>query len=305
MKFQQQPHTLLMIRPKRFGHNAETAYSNAFQSDGNDSPDTALLEFEKMVDLLKSHEVSVEVFDDTIEPAKPDAIFPNNWISFHEDGKVIVYPMLATNRRLERRNDIIESLTGQFSINSIEDLSSEENHDVFLEGTGSIVFDHVNAIAYACLSPRTNETLFYKLCKIIRYKPILFNALDEQGKPIYHTNVMMSVGEKFAVVCLDAIQNDADQEIVLDSLGSTGHKIISISYDQMRSFAGNILEVKSSANENLVLISETALKSLLPGQVNAITQHADLLSVAIPTIEKIGGGGVRCMVAGIHLPPLK
>jgi hypothetical protein len=305
MKFQQQPHTVLMIRPKRFAFNSETANSNAFQSDGNTQTDLALHEFEKMVDLLRAHEVAVEVFDDTPDPAKPDAIFPNNWISFHEDGKVILYPMMAANRRLERRKDIIEHLKNKFLVQSIEDLSSEENNNAFLEGTGSIVFDHVNSMAYACRSPRTSESVFKQLCKIINYKGILFDALDESGKPIYHTNVMMSVGEKFVIVCLDSIHNDADQEIILESFAETGRKVISISYDQMRAFAGNILEVKSQADENLVLISETALRSLLPGQVNAITQYAELLPISIPTIERTGGGGVRCMVAGIHLPRVK
>jgi hypothetical protein len=305
MNFQQQPHTLLLIRPKRFGFNAQTASSNSFQVKSDADLKSVAAEFDQLVDLLSAHEISVEVFDDTPEPAKPDAIFPNNWISFHEDGKVILYPMLAENRRSERRQDIIEQLKTRFTVNEIVDFSAEEKHEKYLEGTGSLVFDHTNAMAYACRSARTNEELVGKLCRKIKYKPIIFNALDEAGKPIYHTNVMMSVAGKFTVVCIDSIKSDEDQESVLGNLTTTGHKVIAISYAQMRSFAGNIVEVQTQSGENVVLMSETALNSLLPGQVNAITQFAEILPIKIPTIERIGGGGVRCMVAGIHLPARK
>jgi hypothetical protein len=302
MKFQQQPHSVLMVRPKSFGFNPETAASNAFQSKGEEDMKIVLGEFDKMVDLLRAHEISVHVIEDTPEPVKPDAIFPNNWLSLHQDGAAVLYPMMARNRRLERRMDIIEGLKDVFQIHKLIDISKEENHERFLEGTGSIIFDHVNRFAYACRSPRTNESILNELCEKIGYKPIVFDAVDETRKPIYHTNVMMSVCEKFAIVCLDAIQNDADQEKVLENFNNTNRKVISISYDQMKSFAGNVLEVKSQSGENFLLISETALKSLLPGQVNAITQFSEVLPISIPTVEKIGGGGVRCMVAGIHLP---
>jgi hypothetical protein len=305
MKFQQQPHTLLMIRPKSFGYNSQTESSNAFQNKGELDTRLALKEFDKMVDVLMAHEISIEVFDDTLEPEKPDAIFPNNWLSLHEDGRVVLYPMMAENRRLERRPDIIEKLKNRFMINDVLDLSTEESNARYLEGTGSIIFDHSNRLAYACRSQRTSEILLAELCKKINYKPIMFDALDELGKSIYHTNVMMGIGEKFAIVCLDAIRKDEDQELVLENMANTNHKVISISYDQLKSFAGNILEVKSASGENILLISDTALRSLLPGQVNAITRFAELLPISIPTIEKIGGGGVRCMVAGIHLPVRK
>lgn len=294
-----------MLRPKSFGFNAQTENSNAFQNKDGGNTRVALQEFDKMIDVLMSHEISVEMFDDTIEPEKPDAIFPNNWISFHEDGRAILYPMMAENRRRERRPDIIEKLKDRFTISDLLDLSDEEYKGRYLEGTGSMIFDHVNKFAYACRSPRTNESLVRELCQKINYNPIVFDAIDEQGKPIYHTNVMMSVAEKFSVVCLDSIRKDEDQELVLGNLSKTNHKIISISYAQLRSFAGNIIEVKSRSGENFTLISETALRSLLPGQVNAITRFTELLPISIPTIEKVGGGGVRCMVAGIHLPPRK
>jgi hypothetical protein len=302
MKFQQQPHTLLMVRPKCFGFNSQTADSNAFQNQEGEDSRLANDEFHAMVRLLKAHEISVEVFEDTAEPIKPDAIFPNNWLSFHHDGTVVLYPMMAKNRRLERRPEMLDQLKDRFTITKVLDFSNEETKGHFLEGTGSIIFDHPNRLAYACRSQRTDEHLFAELCEKIKYKPVVFDAVDERGKAIYHTNVLMSICEKFAVICLDAIRKDEDQELLLKSFLNTGHKVISISYDQLRSFAGNILEVKSQSGENFLLISETALSSLLPGQVNAITQFTEPLVISIPTIEKIGGGGVRCMVAGIHLP---
>ncbi len=305
MKFQQQPHTLLMVRPKRFAFNPQTASSNAFQVASVADESLALDEFDKMVDLLKAHEVAVEVVDDTAEPIKPDAIFPNNWLSLHETGQVILYPMMAENRRHERRADVLDQLRAKFQITDVIDLSAHERNGVFLEGTGSIVFDHGNRVAYACRSPRTSEVLLMEVCKMIQYKPVVFDAVDEGGKEIYHTNVLMSVGEKFAVVCLDAITKDEDQEVVLARLSDTNHKVISISYQQMKSFAGNILEVSTTSRENLVLMSATAFNALLPGQLNAITQFSDVLPLPVPTIEKIGGGSVRCMVAGIHLPMRK
>jgi hypothetical protein len=300
MKFQQQPHALLMIRPKAFGFNDQTAQSNAFQQRAASA--NALAEFDRMVDVLESHEVSVIVIDDTETPVKPDAVFPNNWISFHEDGTLVVYPMMAENRRVERRNDIIEKIETLFEVKSIVDLSMEEQHGKFLEGTGSIVFDHGNRIAYACRSERTNESVLQLLCDRLEYTAIIFDALDLNGRPIYHTNVMMAVAEKFVLLCLDTILSDEDQEKILESFVQTGKKVISISIDQMNAFAGNAIEVKTKLHENLLLISQAAFQILLPGQINAITQYVEILPLSIPSIEKIGGGSVRCMVAGIHLP---
>jgi hypothetical protein len=305
----QQPASLLMIRPSAFGFNPLTASSNVFQQAGANKPidilAEALQEFDRMIDLLVSHEIDVRVFPDSASPEKPDAIFPNNWISFHEDGSVVLYPMMAENRRLERRTDIAELLRKEFLITRVLDLSAEEKNNIFLEGTGSIVFDHVNRIGYACRSPRTDSGLVAHACKSLDYRPVLFNAIDENGVAIYHTNVMMCVGEKFAVLCLDAVKEDVDQELLLNSFSSTGHRVIAISYSQMRSFAGNMIEVMTKTGGPIVLLSETALQSLLPGQVNGISQASEILPVRIPTIEKIGGGGVRCMVAGIHLPRRK
>jgi hypothetical protein len=214
---------------------------------------------------------------------------------------MVLYPMMAPNRRLERDANHISYIKQKFGIREVIDLTHYESEQKFLEGTGSIVFDHVNKIAYACRSPRTDESVLNDLCTRINYRPLLFSAMDESGTPIYHTNVIMCMGEKFAVLCLDSIRSEADQDSVLESLSATQHRVISISYSQMKSFAGNMLEVKSKAGQHYLLLSQNALNSLLPGQVHEITRHVDVLPVNIPTIEKFGGGGIRCMVAGIHL----
>lgn len=300
------PDSLIMIRPASFQYNNETNATNFFQKEGNQSNEEvqslALHEFNKMADLLLSHEIDVHVFEDTPVPSKPDAIFPNNWISTHPDGTVVLYPMMAENRRHERRTDIIEHVSKYYDVKEIVDLSAAEAQGHYLEGTGSIVFDHAHKIMYACGSPRTNEDLLQKVAQQLQYKCIRFKALDEQNQAIYHTNVVLSIGSEFAVICLDAISDENDQEILLTSFERTGRKVIAISFAQMRSFAGNIYEVQSRANEPVVLISDSAFNSLLPGQINAISQFADMLPIKIETIEKYGGGSVRCMVAGIYLP---
>ncbi len=259
----------------------------------------ALDEFNRMVDSLIAHDIEVIVAEDTVDPAKPDAVFPNNWISFHEDGTVILYPMLAENRRLERTIPVLDILKQKFKIERVVDLSTYENVNQFLEGTGSVVFDYENKIAYANRSARTHELVLNELCKKLDFRPVLFDAVDEAGQPIYHTNVLMCVGSKFVVVCLDAIKKDEDQEILLRSFSDTHHQVIAISYEQVRLFAGNMIEVVTKSNEPVVLISEKAFLSLLPGQLNAITKYAELIPLSIHTIEQYGGGSVRCMVAGI------
>lgn len=299
----QAPSSIFMVRPAAFGFNPQTAESNAFQVDDGKDANTvhqkALQEFDRMVDLLRSHDIDVHVADDTPTPVKPDAVFPNNWVSFHEDGSVMLYPMLAENRRQERRATIVETLAESFNITEITDWSDEEHNHHFLEGTGSVVFDYVNKIAYANRSPRTSEQLVNKLCAQMEYRPIVFDAVDDEGKPVYHTNVLMCIGSKFAVICLDAIHDDEDQEKILSTLAQTQHKVVAISYAQMNAFAGNMIEVSSKNGEPFVLLSERAFHSLLPGQIDAISRFAEMIPIAIPTIEKFGGGSVRCMVAGI------
>jgi hypothetical protein len=292
-----------MVRPASFGFNPQTADTNAFQSaeiePRDDIQRKALQEFDRMVDVLLSNDIDVVVVNDPGGAKKPDAIFPNNWISFHADGKVILYPMMAENRRMERTIPVIDQLKAKFLIDQVIDLSNYEKADQFLEGTGSVVFDYQNRIAYASRSVRTHDVVFQELSNQLTFKPILFDAADESGQPIYHTNVLMCVGTKFAVVCLDAIKSEEDQEVLLRSFAETGHQVVAISYEQLRLFAGNMMEVMSKSGEPLVLMSERAFNSLLPGQINAISKHAEPVPLSIPTIEHHGGGSVRCMVAGI------
>lgn len=292
-----------MVRPASFGSNPQTAMTNAFQStqvmSQADLSKKATEEFDRMVDKLRAYDIDVTVVDDTVTPVKPDSVFPNNWISFHEDGTVVLYPMLAPNRRLERSIPVLEAIKTRFQVDNVLDFSDNENADRFLEGTGSIVFDYHNKIAYASRSARTHDSVFKDVCTKLGYKPVLFDAVDEQGLPIYHTNVLMCVGTHFTVLCLDAIKNDDDQETLLNLMAETNHKVVAISFAQLRSFAGNMIEVKTQSGEPVVLLSEQAFNSLLPGQIDAISKHADLLPLSIHTIEEFGGGSVRCMVAGI------
>lgn len=305
MKSSQAPSAVLMIRPKSFGFNSQTAATNAFQSNANGDDDIgaiALQEFDTMVDMLRSNDIEVIVAEDTDLPQKPDAIFPNNWISFHEDGSVVLYPMFAENRRSERDVPVLKEIEKQFIVRQTIDLSAFEKENKFLEGTGSIVFDYMNKIAYASRSARTNEDVLNNICEKLEYKPIVFDAVDETGQAIYHTNVLMCVGSKFAIICLDSIQREDDQEKLLGSFSQTGHKVIAISYEQMKLFAGNMMEVLSRSGESCVLLSEKAFLSLLPGQLDALSQFAEPIPLKIPTIEQYGGGSVRCMVAGIFNP---
>lgn len=305
MKFSQVPHTVLMVRPARFGYNQETAASNAFQKRAENEDlvqAKALQEFDAAITIMQQHGIDTEVVEDTPVPVTTDAIFPNNWISTHQDGRIILYPMMAPSRRKERRADIVDLLRSKYNVKEVVDLTSSEEVGAFLEGTGSIIFDHINQIAYACKSARTNEKLLDSLCEKINYKSILFEAVDENGLPIYHTNVMMWIGEKLAGVCLDSIHSENDLERILDSFSQTGHKLIALSYEQMKSFAGNMFEVANSADDRFLLMSQTAFRSLLPGQLHEIEKYATPLPLEISTIEESGGGSIRCMVAGIHLP---
>lgn len=307
MKFSQAPAAVVMVRPKHFGFNPQTAETNSFQEDAAGSSgaihEKALQEFDNMVDLLRSNDIEVLVVEDSIHPVKPDAIFPNNWISFHHDGTIVLYPMLAENRRPERENAVIQSVERLYSTRDCINLTSYENQGKFLEGTGSIVFDYVNRIAYASRSPRTDETVLNELMTRLGFKSIVFDAVDEQGEPIYHTNVLMCIGTKFVILCLDAIKNEDDQEKLLASFAETHHKVIAISFAQMKQFAGNMIEVVSKSGEPFVLMSQRAYHSLLPGQLDALTKFAEPLPVNVPTIEDYGGGSVRCMVAAVFNPP--
>ncbi len=306
MKFSQAPSAVLMVRPESFGFNPQTADTNVFQHNLNGDFESisqkALMEFDKMVDLLRSNDIEVLVVNDTAQPEKPDAIFPNNWISFHHDGTVVLYPMLAENRRAERANPVMDTVKRNYSVGKTIDLTFYETENKFLEGTGSVVFDYVNRLAYAARSPRTDEHILEDLNQKLGFKSVVFDAADEQGNAIYHTNVLMCIGTEFVIICLDAIQQEADQERLLESFSATGHKVIAISFEQMKLFAGNMMEVKSTSGEPFVLLSQKAFHSLLPGQLDALSRFAEPVPVNIPTIETYGGGSVRCMAAGIFNP---
>ncbi|MFN0139843.1 MAG: citrulline utilization hydrolase CtlX [Pyrinomonadaceae bacterium] len=298
----QTTNNILLIRPANFGFNNETRASNVFQKELSEDAETirqkASHEFEAFAAKLKSHGVNVRVFDDTPSPAKTDAVFPNNWISFHADGTVILYPMLSSNRRLEKRAEIIEALRNEFEITKIIDLSAYEDEDRFLEGTGSVVFDHEHKIAYAAVSPRTDKELFVSLCEKLDYEPVTFTARDRAGVEIYHTNVLMCVGERFAVVCLESITDEHERADVADRLTATSHEIVDITFEQMNSFAGNMLAVA----DNLLVMSQSAYDSLSGAQIHTLEKYCEPLPLAIPTIETVGGGSARCMIAEIFLP---
>ncbi len=305
----QAPNAVVMIRPVKFGYNEQTAASNAFQKkDGIDQKDIiqlkALKEFDDFVAKLRDLKIDVIVVEDTPEPHKPDSIFPNNWFSMHNDGTVILYPMQAANRRLERRNDLVEQLNKkhQFLVKEVWDLSSHEQQDQYLEGTGSIVFDYINKIAYANISPRTHPILLKKVADRLGYKLISFKAHDDQGRDIYHTNVVMCVGDRFAVICAECIPGVEDRDKVLDTLEETGHELVIIDYEQMVQFAGNMLQLTNALGDKFLIISGAAHAALRQDQLTTLMRYAKIVPVSISTIEKYGGGSVRCMLAGVHLP---
>ncbi|WP_347526431.1 arginine deiminase-related protein [Mucilaginibacter sp. CAU 1740] len=294
-----------MISPVNFGFNEETAESNAFQNraaDKNGVQEKALNEFNRMVNTLRHNGVDVTVIEDTPQPYTPDSIFPNNWVSFHNDGTVFLYPMQAENRRLERREDIIADMEDKFKVAHVIDLSRFEGEHKFLEGTGSMVLDRENKIAYACLSPRTDKEVLNQFCEHAGYTAVSFDAADEKGKAIYHTNVLMCIGSNFAVICLDSIPNPHERFVVVDSLKSTQKEIIDISFAQMNQFAGNMLEVKNKAGETLIVMSQNAYNALDSEQRSKLAQFGKLVYADINTIETNGGGSARCMMAEVHLP---
>jgi hypothetical protein len=299
---------VLMIRPVRFTGNVETSASNRFQDTSAQVPAeraqaAAAQEFDALATALKDAGVSVHVFPDTPDPHTPDSIFPNNWVSFHADGSVVLYPMLAENRRRERRTELLEKLSVErgFRIARILDLTSHERQGKFLEGTGSLVLDRVNRIAYACISPRTDMDVLGDFAQQLDYDVVAFEALDGSGTPIYHTNVLMCIGTRFAAICSACLREDERQGVV-DTLRTTGHEIVDLSLTQLVAFAGNMLELRSARGENVVAMSKRALDSLSAAQRAELERSAPIVAAPIPTIETLGGGSVRCMLAEIHLP---
>ncbi len=304
----QAPQAIMMVRPLHFAYNEETASSNAFQqAHGKENVEgirkASNQEFEACLKRLRQHDVEVIDFTPNDAFETTDEVFPNNWVSFHEDGKVILYPMLAPSRRAERRIDFITALDKKygFVVSDIIDLSHYESQGLFLEGTGSMVIDYQHKICYANISPRTHLQLLEKVCQILDCSCCHFRAVDENGQDIYHTNVLMCVASKYAVVCLNAIRDEADRNKVVQSLESTGHEIVDIDYAQMSAFAGNMMEVRDQKGVSLIIMSQSAHQSLREKQIVTLEQYSKIVSVDIPTIEKYGGGSMRCMMAGIFL----
>ena len=303
--------SVFMVRPHSFRKNEETATNNHYQRDiAQASPEEiierAQEEFDGLVDQLKAAGVEVVVFDEAEPHETPDALFPNNWISTHADGTVALYPMFAPNRRTERREDVPLVLEHQFGfdVRQIIDFTEFESHNKFLEGTGSIVLDRINRKAYAALSDRTDARALEHFCDQLDFEPVAFQAfqtVDNQRLPIYHTNVMMSIGSGYAVVCLDCIDSDDERKQVVDAIAQDGLELIAITEEQVNQFAGNMLELTGDEGPVLVM-SASAYQSLVPGQIEKLQQHTTLLHAPLPTIETCGGGSARCMIAEIHLP---
>lgn len=296
-----------MIRPAGFRSNKATTGSNAFQHDMDDIDPyklsvEAAREFDNFTTTLEINKIPIEVYDESGERDTPDAVFPNNWITFHEDGKIITYPMMAPNRRKERREDIVNDLKDRYGFTEVIDLSHYEEKGRFLEGTGSLVFDHEHRFVYANTSPRTDEGLVREVADILEYKPLIFKAKDDDGLDIYHTNVHMCIGEGFAVLCSECIHPVEDSERVVQNLEETGHEVVGITLEQLKQFAGNMLELKNESGYKKLLLSQTAFNSLDPYQIQRFSQYASLLPISIPTIERYSGGSVRCMMADIYLP---
>ncbi|NNC69478.1 MAG: amidinotransferase [Flavobacteriaceae bacterium] len=310
---QQTTNAILMIRPINFRMNEQTAVNNYFQEDiaikNKEINERAQQEFDEFVDKLRAIGVQVLVVNDTKEFDTPDSLFPNNWVSFHENGDVGLYPMFAENRRLERREDILEYLESQgFIINNIIDYTSAEEKNIFLEATGSIALDRQNRIAYCALSPRADEDLFIEFCEDFEYTPVVFTAyqnVDGERKEIYHTNVMMCLAENFAVICLDCIDHKNERKRVIKHLKDSGKEIIEITEDQVTHFAGNMLQVKGHKNTLYLVMSQAAYNCLSKDQISKIENHCSVLSSSLDTIEACGGGSARCMMAEVFLPKVK
>ena len=292
-----------MVRPYQFYFNQQTAANNFFQSNINieNANELAIAEFDTMVEQLRANQIEVKVIQDTKDPSTPDSIFPNNWVSTHADGTICLYPMYAENRRAERKSSVIEFLQANYKIENLLDITHFEEEGKFLEGTGSMVLDHQNKIAYGCLSERLDKEAFTYWCDKMQFKPISFKAVDDKAQPIYHTNVMMCMCDQFVVICLDSIPNKKEKQMLLDSFEQTNKEVITISQDQLHHFAGNMLQVFDMNEKPHLIMSEQAYSSLQPAQLNSLEKYNPLLSISIPTIEALGGGSTRCMMAEIHL----
>lgn len=295
---------LLMIKPVAFDFNAETAVNNAFQQQGSNeqAQQKAEAEFDGFVQKLTAAGVDVTVVQDTPVPHTPDSIFPNNWISFHDDGSIVLYPMYAANRRAERKQHVLDMIASKFEVKEQIDFSAKENEQLFLEGTGSMVLDRDKRIAYACLSPRTNKTVFEEWCNRMQFTPCSFYSVDETGAEIYHTNVMMCVADRYVVICLDSIRDEAERNHVIETIRNSGKKIIEVTYSQMNRFAGNMLQVQNNDGTKFLVMSSQAFHSLTTEQVKELELYNPIIHSDLTTIETNGGGSARCMMAEVFLP---
>ena len=302
----QSTNSVLMIRPSRFYPNPETAADNAFQRNADRGSDAvtsmARKEFDAAVHTLRVAGVDVHVFADTAEPEKPDAVFPNNWISTHHDGRIALFPMYSALRRRERRQDIVEELRKQYRVTEVLDYSAFEDEGCCLEGTGSLVFDHRNKIAYVSLSNRSNPKVIQRFAEDFSYEPVTFTSIGSNGQPIYHTNVMMCIGTAFVMVGLEMIPNKTERQQVRARLEKTGKEIVELSADQIANFAGNAIELHNKRGEKLLVLSTRAARALNEELLKRLSRYARLISLELPTVE-LGGGSARCMIATIHLPP--
>ena len=292
-----------MIRPLHFIFNAETAVNNSFQVKGDQENLTkkAVAEFDALVQKLQTQGVDVTVVEDSPAPHTPDAIFPNNWISFHADGIYCLYPMFAPNRRKERKAEVISVIQKKFHFNKLIDFTGYESENLFLEGTGSMVLDREKRIAYACLSPRTDLNVLHDFCGRLNYEPVVFHATGENGQAIYHTNVMMCVADRYVVICLESITDPAERKDVEKTITQSGKEIVAISIGQMNRFAGNMLQLENNRKEKILVMSSAAWNALLPEQKEKLAKYNQILHSSLRHIETNGGGSARCMIAEIHL----
>lgn len=298
---------ILMVRPHRFGYNKETAESNAFQVKRTDETPTqiakkAIVEFDGFVAKLRSKGINVIVAQDQAKPHTPDAVFPNNWVTFHENGTILLYPMLSPTRRLERQSAVLETVLKDFEQKRQVDLSHYERKGQYLEGTGSMILDRVNRLVYACVSARTEPMLLDEFCEWAGYTKVEFRAVDKARQPIYHTNVMMAIGDEFAIICMATVADKRDKAKLLKRFAVTGKKWIDITIDQMNAFAGNMLQVENDKGKTFLVMSSQAYNSLTTKQITEIEQYTEILHSPLYTIEKYGGGSARCMMAEVFLP---
>lgn len=295
---------LLMIKPVNFSFNSETAVNNSFQTatEEKNIQEKARMEFEAFIQTLTANGIDVTVVEDTPDPYTPDSVFPNNWISFHEDGSICLYPMFALNRRKERKPTVLSAIAEKFNIAQTHDFTANEENNLFLEGTGSMVLDRENRIAYACLSQRTDIKVLEQFCAIMKYRPVAFTSVDMAGNPIYHTNVMMCVADEYVIICLESVKDVREKEMVVNQIQTSSKKIIEISFDQMNHFAGNMLQVHNNKGQKFLVMSSQAYYTLNAKQVKEIEAFNAILHSDIKTIETNGGGSARCMMAEVFLP---